>query len=283
MRESDESFLAIAVMLADLILEQAGPGASVLDVGSGYGRLAVGLMERGFRGRYEGFDILPRHVAWCRRHLTPFAPAYRFHHLDIQNDRYNPTGRLDPVRATFPVKGPFDVVAVFSVFTHMDRPAIAHYLREVTRLLRPGGVALATFFLWDEARLPAITSAQATHPMIHELDPYTRYASADDHLFAIAHHALVVRGMAEGVGLEVAEVRPGGWDGSERTQFQDLVILRRPIAHAGPSSTLRWVRTAGRRGAVVVGRVGARVRRVGARARRRATARRRPGGDQSSR
>ena len=181
MQESDEKFLAIAEMLADLVLEWAPPGAAVLDVGSGYGRLAIGLMGRGFDGRYEGFDILPRHIAWCRRHLTRFAPTYRFHHLDIQNDRYNPTGLLDPVTARFPGKGPFDVVGLFSVFTHMDRPEIAHYLREVARLLGPGGVAVTTFFLWDEARLPAVSSAEAAHPMIHELDPYTRYASSDDH------------------------------------------------------------------------------------------------------
>ncbi len=114
-----------------------------------------------FDGRYEGFDILPRHVAWCRDHLTPFAPAYRFHHLDIQNDRYNPTGRLDPATATFPVKGPFDVVAVFSVFTHMERPAIAHYLREVTRLLRPGGVADRDLLPVGRGTPARVTSAQA--------------------------------------------------------------------------------------------------------------------------
>jgi len=268
MGESDERFVEIAVLLADLVLEWAGPRSAVLDVGSGYGRLAVGLLERGFDGRYEGFDILPRHVAWCRKHLTAFAPSYRFHHLDIRNERYNPTGLLDPFAARFPGKGPFDAVAVFSVFTHMERRSIAHYLREVTRLLRPGGVAVTTFFLWDEARLPAVTSAAAAHPMIHVLDACSRYASADDPLFAIAHHSLVVRGIAEGAGLELVEIRTGGWDGSGRTQYQDLVILRRP--KAGPGLTKRAARrlqATGRRGARLARRAGGRVRREVARRR----------------
>ena len=122
-RSRDEKFLAIAEMLADLVLEWAPPGAAVLDVGSGYGRLAIGLMGRGFDGRYEGFDILPRHIAWCRRHLTRFAPAYRFHHLDIQNDRYNPTGLLDPVTARVSGQGPRSTwLGVFSVL-HPHGPA----------------------------------------------------------------------------------------------------------------------------------------------------------------
>ena len=209
--------------------------------------------------------------------LTPIARAYRFHHLDVRNERYNPGGRLDPATARFPGSGPFDAVAVFSVFTHMERRSIAQYLREAERLLRPGGVVIATFFLWDEARLPAVTSAASHFPMIHEIDAYSRYSSPTIRC-SPSPTAAVVRGIAEGAGLEIVETRPGKWDGSDRTQYQDLVILRRPEEPPGAASSTvrRRLRRSASLAAAWGRRTGAWARRTAGRARRRVAARRRP-------
>lgn len=239
MRESDERFVATAHELADLVLEYAGPDARVLDVGSGYGRLAIGLVDRGFTGRYDGFDILPRHVAWCRKHLTPVVPSLHFHHLDVRNARYNPEGRVDPTRARFPVSGSFDVVALFSVFTHMDRPALTHYLAEIRRVLRPGGVAVSTFFLWDDARLEAITSPSAIYPMVHELDADTRYMNPADPLHAIAYRESLVMDLIADAGFEVEHVEFGHWDGHDAPHTQDLVVFGRPATDREEGGRMR--------------------------------------------
>jgi SAM-dependent methyltransferase len=242
MRETDERFVATAHELADLVLEHAGPEARVLDVGSGYGRLAFGLVDRGFAGRYDGFDILPKHVAWCRKHLSPVVASLRFHHLDVRNARYNPEGRIDPTRARFPVNGSFDVVALFSVFTHMDRPSLSHYLAEIHRVLRPGGVAVSTFFLWDEARLDAITSSAAMYPMVHELDRDTRYMNAEDPLHAIAYRRSLVLDLIAEAGFQVEDVELGHWDGRTAPHTQDLVVFRRPATDRGEGGLMRSLR-----------------------------------------
>ena len=173
MREDDERLIAVADELAGLLVEHGlSADGSVLDIGSGYGRLALGILHSlDYRGRYLGFDILPRHVAWCAATITPTFPMMRFEHLDIRNERYNPAGSLDPATVGFPAaSAQTEFCALFSVFTHLHRPVVERYLHEIHRVLRPGGTAVTTWFLFDAARLPAITSNAATYPMVHELD-----------------------------------------------------------------------------------------------------------------
>ena len=199
MREDDERLIAVGDELAGLLIEHGlTPDGSVLDIGSGYGRLALGILHSlDYRGRYLGFDILARHVAWCASTITPAFPMMRFKHLDILNERYNPAGTLDPTTVGFPApSAQTDFCALFSVFTHLHRPVVERYLHEIHRVLRPGGVAVTTWFLFDDARLPAATSSAATYPMVHVLDAVSRYTEADNPLRAIAFDEDAVRGWA---------------------------------------------------------------------------------------
>ena len=230
MREDDERLIAVGDELAGLLVEQGlTADGSVLDVGSGYGRLALGILHSlDFRGRYLGFDILPRHVAWCAQTITPAFPTMRFAHLDIRNERYNPAGMLDPATVGFPAPSArTGFCALFSVFTHLHRPVVERYLHEIHRVLEPGGTAVTTWFLFDAARLPTITSSAATYPMVHVLDEVSRYADADDPLQAIAYDEAAVRGWAAAARLEVVSIDHGTWAGEPGRTFQDLVILQR--------------------------------------------------------
>jgi ubiquinone/menaquinone biosynthesis C-methylase UbiE len=57
-----------------------------------------------------------------------------------------------------------DRIILWSVFTHMFRADISHYLKEFSRVLRPGGFVFATCFIVDD---DVIASAQKTN-----LTPY---------------------------------------------------------------------------------------------------------------
>jgi SAM-dependent methyltransferase len=249
MNETDEALIRIGRGLADLLVENGLSATSALiDVGSGYGRLPLGL-ERviRYRGRYVGFDILARQVTWCAANLTPAAPNLRFRHLDVRNDRYNPRGRIDPAAMRFPARtGSFDVAAVFSVFTHLHAAAIRHYLAEIHRVLRPGGVAVTTWFTFDDNRLAAVISEAATHPMRHVLAPGIRYAYPDDPLHAIAYDDALVREMVRTADFEVVSMEAGSWSGEAGRRLQDVLVLRRghersaPFAWAGDATF--WIR-----------------------------------------
>jgi SAM-dependent methyltransferase len=239
MGESDEAFLTIARGLVSLAVEYGlADQSSVLDIGCGYGRVAVGILaSRPYRGRYLGFDILRRQVRWCSATITPIAPNMRFTVLDVKNDRYNPKGRLDPVRARFPVRSrSIDICVATSLFTHLDLPTTQRYLRETCRALRPGAVAVTTWFLFDEARLASVTSDQCKFPMRTRVGTVNRTAFPDAPLRAIAFEEAWLRREAEEIGLEVVTIEHGRWDGSDGRTTQDLVVLRRVRAREARES-----------------------------------------------
>src|SRR5262245_56241811 len=81
--------------LFDMLVEHGRLCATdrVLDIGCGVGRLAAPLTEYlGKEGGYEGFDIDPELVAWCERNITRRHPRFRFRHVSVRNDLYNPDG-----------------------------------------------------------------------------------------------------------------------------------------------------------------------------------------------
>jgi SAM-dependent methyltransferase len=229
MQEDDARFVregALRVaMLRDLGFHET---SSILDVGSAYGRLPIAILrEIAFDGDYEGFDILPRHVAWCQEHITTRAPRVRFQHLDVANGRYNGGGALAATDLRFPYDAArFDFCTAISVFTHMYAPDIRHYLHEMRRTMRDGGTGLVTFFLHGPDRLAAVTSDSCHVPMRCRLDPDTLYHDEADPLHAICHSEQRVREWMRDAAFEVLAIRHGCWSGEPADDYQDRVVLR---------------------------------------------------------
>lgn len=250
--KDDAQFVATGRALADRLRAHGlRDEHAVLDVGSGYGRLAVGLLTTGFPGRYLGIDILKRPVAWCQRSLSPYTEGrFRFRHLDVRNGRYNPDGVVAASDLRFPAqRASHDFVAVFSVFTHMYEADILRYLSEIRRVLKPGGRAVTTWFLFDEARLSAILSAETSAlPMVNEINAVTRFYDSRDPLWAICYDERHVLTMVAAAGLEVVETVHGAWCGTQSTTGQDLLVLTRAHRESSPPHPVhRWARRVVRR------------------------------------
>jgi SAM-dependent methyltransferase len=140
------------------------PHERVLDVGCGIGRMArplAGYLSSD--GAYEGFDVNPDGIAWCRRRYRRH-PGFGFQVADIFNARYNPAGahRADEYR--FPYEdATFDFVLATSVFTHLLEADAANYLAECARVLAPGG-RLALYTIGPPLRgTPAAPEPLASH------------------------------------------------------------------------------------------------------------------------
>jgi SAM-dependent methyltransferase len=130
------------------------PNHRVLDVGCGIGRMALPLtkyLDPKAGGSYEGFDIVPHGIDWCRQNITTRYPHFRFQLADVFNEFYHPAGRYRARVYRFPFASKsFDFVFLTSVFTHMLPRDLTHYLSEIARVLRPGGRCLITYFLHSE-------------------------------------------------------------------------------------------------------------------------------------
>jgi SAM-dependent methyltransferase len=234
MREDDDEFRRIGDLIVEDMIELCAlrADATVLDVGSGYGRVAHSLWRHGFEGSYLGLEILSRHVGWCSDTLTPASGGlFAFSHLDVRNERYNPGGSMAASEATFEVSdGAVDVAVLTSVFTHMYAVEIERYVAELARVLRPGGRALTTFFMLDETWLECeLAGRSATLPMRFALDGSCRYHNPDDPLHAIGFTPTWIRSAVADAGLRIYALRPGTWCGRRAAHgYQDTVVLEAP-------------------------------------------------------
>ena len=124
---------------------------------------------------------------------------------------------------------------------------------------RPGGAAVTTWFVFDEDRLPAVTSEQSRFPMRHQLTPRVRYSNPDDPLHAICYDEALVGEMVASAGLTIEHAEHGAWTGEPGRVMQDLFVLRR-----GEGRTALRDRAGDARGSLRAGVTAARrpVRRV---------------------
>lgn len=234
MNETDERFLELGDHLVEVLTAHVGlpPDSRVLDIGSGYGRLAHALKRHDFGGSYLGIDVLKRHVRWCAKRLS--GDGFEFRHVDLRNDRYNPWGNL-AVRDLDLGAERFDVIALFSVFTHMWPADVKAYFRLMARVLAPGGRAAATFFLLDHEWHRLVAKGKVGLQMPFEREDGCRYEAAEDPLHRVGYEARWV--MLEAIEAGLAPAAPlvyGTWasrpvdrDDHAPAPYQDLVIFQR--------------------------------------------------------
>ena len=218
---------ACETVKTELVSRGLQPHHRVLDIGSGIGNLALALRDE-LRGGYDGVEIHREAVTWCQQAVTPRYPAFRFHRADLANSAYNPDGSAAAARYrfAFPDRS-FDYVYLGSVFTHMPVDEVEQYVREIARLLEPGGLCIASFFLLDGDSRRGITEGTSFMRFGGE-DPSGRFRLHDVAVpgAAIAIDAEWVRGLYAREGLAIVDVRRGRW-WSGVAHDQDVVTARR--------------------------------------------------------
>jgi SAM-dependent methyltransferase len=205
------------------------PQDRILDIGCGIGRMARPFVKflHPTRGRYDGFDIDRDGIRWCLVHYIDH-PQFRFQWANIYNKFYNPRGSIQPDAFAFPYPdGSFDFAFATSVFTHMSPRSTSHYLKEVSRVLAPGGRAMLTAFLWNEESKSLVAQGKAIFPF-HDLGDLI----VKDPL--IPEEAIAIRQedwekWLHDAGLEMdGPVHWGNWCGRARhTSGQDIVLVRK--------------------------------------------------------
>lgn len=226
------NFKKIGIEFLGHLIRHAGlrPEHRVLEIGSGYGRIAVGLTNYITPpGSYDGIEIIRKAVDWSAKEITARHPNFRFHHADVLNPYSNQEGknRATEYRIPFPDNS-FDVVFLTSVFSHMPPHEIDNYLGEIQRVLKADGRCFITYYLLDDFALKQIQERKASQPFYHAFDGYLSTSRTTPEN-TIACPETTIRELYARHGLITEEpILYGTWSGRENSlTYQDVIIARK--------------------------------------------------------
>ncbi len=206
------------------------PDERLLDVGCGCGLMAIFLKDHLHQsGRYVGVDIHKPSIGWCEKEIGSRHPNFTFEHIDVRNRAFNPNGANPAEAYRFPFDDQsFDIILLKSVFTHMRPVEVENYVKEISRMLRPAGRCLMTFFLLnaEQARL----SSQGDQELDFNYgDGVWRYVYEQRPESAVAFAEENIRDLLKRCGLVLQEpIYYGKWSGRiDGLSYQDIIIVRK--------------------------------------------------------
>ncbi len=212
---------------------QLWPEMTFLEIGCGIGRDAFQILPLlNHVGKFIGIDVTHDSIAWLQKNISSKHPNFTFYHFDAQHELYNPLGSKKSFDFKLPVKdSSVDRIALGSVFTHLFEDEIIHYLSEMRRVLKTGGQAYATFFLYEDNAVLASRTKSATPFNLRFEHPYGDGCYVNDPVYktgAVAYTHEAIQRMIHKTGLKLT--RPlirGSWSGlfQDSDDGQDVAIL----------------------------------------------------------
>lgn len=229
LRTKTSSFSQSGRESIELLERSAGlePDDHILDVGCGPGRVALPLAEYlSDDASYYGIDVSQKCIDWCRDEITTEHRNFHFVHADIYNGRYNPKGTLGAKDYVFPFDNDrFDLIILFSVFTHMLEEDTRHYLQEIRRLLKSSGRCMFTAVVLTLERVARRDRLPIRYR--HRVgDCMVRWAWQPERSVAYPL-ALLERLLSESGFRLRLPIEWGSWDGmsNQSAFFQDILVL----------------------------------------------------------
>lgn len=230
-----EGFVQLGDYMVQRFVEYAGFGRDerVLDVGSGVGRVALALTKYlDPQASYDGFDVDAASINWCQENVTPRYPQFRFHVADVYHAHYNPEGTQSAVEYRFPFPdNTFSFVFLASVFTHLLPDTMENYVREISRVLEPGGRCLVTILLLNDVSLADIDRGASPRRFAFHRGNY-RIDKEEQPELAVAYDEAYVRRVFPESGLTIVEpIHYEGWSKRKITGegHQDMIVAtKRP-------------------------------------------------------
>jgi SAM-dependent methyltransferase len=177
---------------------------AILDFGCGCGRV-LRHWHSLKSTRVFGTDYNPRLVEWCRLNLS-FA--------DVRENRLEPPLRYDDMA--------FDLVYALSVFTHLTRDLQDAWMRELFRIVKPGGHLLITTH--GEYYIRRLNEQERRRFLAGDLVVKNNLGAPGTNTCSAYHPVAYVRNHLA-LDFQVEQFIPSGATGNP---MQDLYLLRRP-------------------------------------------------------
>jgi len=226
----DGDYLSIGSEFLGYFVEMAGLNEHerVLDIGCGIGRMAVPLTQYldPARGQYVGIDPASPGIQWCTENIGSVYPNFRFMHLDIANELYNPDGYIRGSEIALPfANGSFDFAVMTSVVTHLPADEIEPYFREISRLLELGGRLFLSAFVVEPDQEQASNDVDARLEFQRMGDGPAWHAYETSPLAAVAFDDGFIDDALQATGFEIALKKLGHWRGETGSgHYQDIFV-----------------------------------------------------------
>ncbi len=211
------------------------PDMSILDFGSGCGRLAVPMMQFLTKdGSFTGIDIIPKLIEFSNKHIASRYSNCNFYLSSDKNklyDKFIETGepKLVPNKQLDDFgKDSFDVISAFSVFTHLSDSEAEDYLKQFKLLLKPNGKIILSCFLINDSSREYLRNGKSTIPFSDEVFQYkdVYYYAHDGQLTAVGYLEEKLQKLAFNAGFEPVVTYHGHWCGRPvRHFYQDILVL----------------------------------------------------------
>jgi SAM-dependent methyltransferase len=211
----------------------------ILDVGCGTGLLAVASHPfLGDNGKYLGIDVSKKYIEFCRAHYP--GSGFEFIHLETDNAYYSP-GKGDK-RLGWPIESnTVDLTTALSVWTHFNEGDATFYLKEINRVLKPGGKAIVSFFLLDDLYRTSVGNRSGQAGKYHTM-PQNRWifdqpsygstrcfhpswADVPEQAIGLTREGLDF--ITDASGLKLIEHHNGSWKEVPGIFFQDVMVFQK--------------------------------------------------------
>jgi SAM-dependent methyltransferase len=208
----------------------ASPSSHILEIGCGIGRLAIAMPAfLDANGGYEGFDIVPEGIEWCKQHILGPHDNVTFTLADVYNKEYNPKGSQEPADYQFPYDDEsFDVAVLISVFTHMLPSDLDRYVEEIARVLKTNGRICASYSIINPDSLQRMKSGSGSVKFTYNRGSYWTASKRVPEL-GVAYDERYLRGIYAKHGLsDPPDIYYGRWCGRPTgLDIQDVVVARK--------------------------------------------------------
>ncbi len=212
---------------------------SILDIGCGTGLLGIASEPfLGANGHYLGIDVIKADINFCQNHFN--SSKFSFMHLNANNPAYTPQQKNKQIGWEIGSNS-FDLVTALSVWTHFGESDALFYFNEVSRVLKPKGKAIITFFLLDEDYEKSL-SIRSNKKGRYHMTPQNRWifdqlAYGSNSWFhpkwarvpesAIGVTSEGLNQLIANAGLKKIAHYPGNWKEIPGVFFQDILVFQK--------------------------------------------------------